>query len=100
MALEDAGSEKVRVFLWVALHNSLQVNAYRFKCNLSGSPACSRCSAPEEDQLHCLRDCPHSREVWLRFGALSWGGFVQANFGEWVSIQARKPMGTLFIACL
>jgi len=24
------------------------------------------CSSPMEDILHCLRDCPHSRELWLR----------------------------------
>src|ERR1044072_2832835 len=53
-------TEKIRLFLWLVLHNSIQVNQYRSKCKIANTPNFSRCSATEETILHCQRDSPHS----------------------------------------
>lgn len=92
--------ERIRIFIWLLLHNSIQTNSHRFRCNLSSSPSCARCSAAKEDALHCLRDCPHSREIWMRAGALAWPGFQVSGCTDWVSRHAQGTNGIKFIACL
>ena len=57
---------KLQHFLWLCFHNALPINARRHHCNKVVSPSCNCWSSPIEDILHCLRDCPHSREFWLR----------------------------------
>src|ERR1044072_5332787 len=89
--------KKVRIFLWLILHGSLPVNQHRFKCNLTASPGCSRCSAAEETILHCLRDCLHSQEIWLKAGAASWLGFRSADFAAWVSSLSQSHHGIKFV---
>lgn len=81
--------EKVRMFLWLTLHKALPVNANRFRCNLASSEACSRCSVVQEDGLHCLRDCPHSREMWERLGAWRWQNFWTTDLQDWIKTQSR-----------
>lgn len=41
--------ERLRIFLWMVMHESIQTNSYRFKCTMAASPSCTRCSATEED---------------------------------------------------
>lgn len=48
--------EKLKVFVCLLLHDATPVNPHRFRCNLTNSPSCSRCSHGSEDSLHCLRD--------------------------------------------
>lgn len=92
--------ERIRIFIWLVVHNSIQTNLYRFRCNMVASPSCTRCSAPEEDAIHCLRDCPHSRELWMRASALSWPGFLQNGCDAWVRSQVQGRNGSRFLACL
>ncbi|KAJ1387751.1 Ribonuclease H-like superfamily [Sesbania bispinosa] len=67
--------EKVRFFLWQCCHNALPTNMKRFSCKLSSSAACPRCSSSVESLIHCLRDCPHARELWMRSGCVRDGNF-------------------------
>lgn len=92
--------EKVRVFIWLLLQNGIQVNEKRYACHLSASPACPRCSNPVEDRFHCLRDCPHSMEVWRRLNALAWPNFYSQDIRSWVKGLARGRVATLFLAGL
>lgn len=92
--------EKVRVFLLLLLHGVIQVNSHRFRCHLANSPACPRCSHHLEDGLHCLRDCPYSREVWSRLNALNWSRFAADNVKDWVRYQVQGPHATLFVAAI
>lgn len=92
--------EKVKVFLWLTLHQALPVNSNRFKCHLTHSESCSRCSSAREDCLHCLRDCPHSRELWAKLGAWSWPNFSSLELPVWISFQARGRNATKFVAGL
>lgn len=66
----------------------------------ASSPLCSRCSHPVERILHCLRDCPHSKEVWGRLGALAWRHFDAQGVYEWVPAQIRGGHSILFLAAL
>ncbi|XP_057453395.1 uncharacterized protein LOC130745238 [Lotus japonicus] len=75
--------ERIRIFICLVVHNSIQTNLYRFRCNIAASPSCTRCSAPEEDAIHCLRDYLYSRELWMRASALSWPGFLQNGCDAW-----------------
>ncbi|XP_057449118.1 uncharacterized protein LOC130740498 [Lotus japonicus] len=90
--------ERVRFFVWLVLHQSIQTNAYRYRCNMTATPNCSRCSATEEDALHCLRDCPHSREIWMRVGVMAWPGFMIYDCGDWVRRHAQGRNGLQFLA--
>src|ERR1044072_2230699 len=86
--------------MWLALHKSLQVNAYRFHCNMAQNPLCVRCSGETDDVLHCLRDCPHARELWTRLGALSWQNFTITEANSWLKWHATGPNALKFIAGL
>lgn len=68
--------EKIHLFVWLVMHQALPVNSNRYRCHLASTESCSRCSSEREDCLHCLRDCPHSRELWMKLGAWSWHNFT------------------------
>ncbi|KAJ1383109.1 Reverse transcriptase zinc-binding domain [Sesbania bispinosa] len=57
--------DKLKFFSWQCLHNALPMNQKQFSCKISSSPACPRCSSQAETLIHCLRDCLHSKELWL-----------------------------------
>ncbi|KAL6499591.1 hypothetical protein OROGR_027501 [Orobanche gracilis] len=90
----------IRMFIWLSMHDAIQVNANRFRRNLVESAACSRCSSPWEDTMHCLRDCPHSKELWLKMGAVSWANFNVLEIKEWISSQALSSNGVKLLACV
>lgn len=90
--------EKIRLFVWRVLQGAVQTNEKRFSCHLTDSPTCTRCSAQVEDRLHCLRDCPHSRELWLKLGAHSWPGFNGTDVVAWMTRMARGGHISKFLA--
>lgn len=50
---------------------SLPTNDVRYRHYLATWAACHDCSHPQEDTLHCLRDCSHAREIWTHLGFLA-----------------------------
>jgi hypothetical protein len=92
---------KIQHFIWLCSHNALPTNARRHYCNMAASPGCTRCSSLMEDHLHCLRDCPHSKELWLRLGM---GGqrdfFSLTETTTWVKQMACGTLSLLFLAGL
>ena len=48
--------EKLKLALWLALHDSLPTNAFCHKRNLCASPYWPRCDVAPECALHCFRD--------------------------------------------
>ncbi|KAL4383219.1 hypothetical protein GQ457_15G014810 [Hibiscus cannabinus] len=58
--------QRVRVFLWITLHQRHLTNAERFRRHLSSSAVCSICSHGVEDMDHVLRHCSMARNLWLR----------------------------------
>ncbi|KAJ1393197.1 Reverse transcriptase zinc-binding domain [Sesbania bispinosa] len=63
--------EKLKFFVWQCFHDALPTNQKHSACHLSPSPSCPRCLAPVEDLTHCLRGCPHARELWMRSDCVS-----------------------------
>lgn len=59
--------ERIKVFLWLLAHEKVLTNLSRVRRNLSQSACCDRCPAAVEDAMHAVRDCPASKEVWIRF---------------------------------
>lgn len=92
--------EKVHVFMWLLMHQALPFNANRFRCHLSASESCSRCSSAREDFIHSRRDCPHCRELWTKMGAWSWNNFAAVELTDWVVSQVRGTNSVKFVVCL
>lgn len=92
---------KLQHFIWLCLHNALPTNARRHHCNMVASPSCTRCSSPMEDLFHCLRECPHSKEVWLRLGmGIHPYFFLQADLDTWIFDMVHSESMYIFIAGL
>ncbi|XP_057442323.1 uncharacterized protein LOC130734042 [Lotus japonicus] len=92
--------EKVRVFVWLVLHNAIQVNQLRARCHMAADATCTRCSNSIEDALHCLRDCPQSWDLWQRLGATNWANFRCSELERWVTSLSRGVHGVRFLAGL
>ncbi|CAN1186902.1 Putative ribonuclease H protein At1g65750 [Linum perenne] len=58
------GPQRVRLFLWLAVHNRLLTNAERKRRHLCSDDVCTRCRVGAEDALHVLRDCSFARNIW------------------------------------
>ncbi|KAJ1433459.1 Reverse transcriptase zinc-binding domain [Sesbania bispinosa] len=76
--------EKAKFLIWQSLHNALPSNDLRHHRHLSGSSACPCCSNTIKSPIHCMRDCPHSLEIWSGFGWLGHNDFFVNNFIDWV----------------
>ncbi|KAJ1402672.1 Ribonuclease H-like superfamily [Sesbania bispinosa] len=95
-----ACTEKAKFFIWLILNDGIPINEKRFRCHISPTPSCGRCSHDIEDSLHCLRDCPHSKEVWLRLGQFNNHFFRIHNINVWLRKHLGGVHGTLFLATL
>ncbi|KAL2899374.1 hypothetical protein RDABS01_024456 [Bienertia sinuspersici] len=77
--------QRVRVFLWLSMHNKVLCNANRLKRNLTDDPRCKRCGNQEETLLHLLRDCPHSKIIWDSVGGSAlYPSFYQGDLSNWL----------------
>jgi len=64
-------------------------------------PSCTRCSSPMEDLCHCLHECPHYKELWLRIGmSLHLNYFLQTYVIVWIHDMVCGVASNLFIAGL
>lgn len=93
--LEDENSRKNQALPLGGYEGVLKVYEYQHLCNLTESPACTRCSATVESVLHCLRDCPHSNEVWLMLGALRWQNFLHKDVAAWSKLMPGTTEGSV-----
>nr|KYP47469.1 Putative ribonuclease H protein At1g65750 family [Cajanus cajan] len=75
--------EKVKFLLWQGLHSSLPTNHFRYIRHLDSMEGCPRCSCPQETILHAIRDCPHSKEVWLLVGNIPSQVFSMMDCFTW-----------------
>lgn len=90
---------KVQHMVWLLLHHALPTNALRFKRGMSNSPNFQRCSGNIEDILHCLWDCPHIKELWMRLGLVQNPPFLVSNDPAiWVEKLSTSDVLTLFLA--
>ncbi|KAJ9159056.1 hypothetical protein P3X46_024587 [Hevea brasiliensis] len=61
------GPQRVRSFLWLALHNRLLTNQERARRHLCNVDTCDIRLGHVETVLHVLRDCTIARRVWSAF---------------------------------
>lgn len=77
--------QRVKVLLWLVLHDKLLCNANRLKRKLTEDPSCQRCSHNEETLLHLLRECPSSKHIWKSIGgSANYPSFFTGNLSEWI----------------
>ncbi|XVF35312.1 hypothetical protein REPUB_Repub18cG0134800 [Reevesia pubescens] len=62
--------DKIRLFLWKILHNSLPTLECLAKRNILTNIVCHRCGVEVETTLHALRDCESSKSIWLSFNQI------------------------------
>lgn len=78
--------QRVRVFIWLGLHNRLLCNANRTIRKLTTDPGCKRCGSREETLVHIFRDCPTARHIWRAVGgSAQYPSFYNGNLSEWLT---------------
>ncbi|XP_057755722.1 uncharacterized protein LOC130974897 [Arachis stenosperma] len=60
--------EKLRLLVWLCLHDAVPTQYLHFRRHLSSSSLCTRCNQLPETILHCFRDCEVVRSVWVSLG--------------------------------
>lgn len=56
---------KMKMFLWIALHDKVLRNVERKRRGLTSDGDCDACHSREETAAHILRDCCHAKETWM-----------------------------------
>lgn len=67
---------------------------------MAGSSGCQRCGHATEDFLHCVRDCPKSREIWQRMQLSNFGFFSAGSSTEWLRMGCTGLDAPRFLATL
>ncbi|RYR63043.1 hypothetical protein Ahy_A04g020830 [Arachis hypogaea] len=83
--------QKVRMFLWKAVHRILPVNKNLHQKRITVAPTCSICQREEETIEHALLLCPWTRAVW--FGSniqIVPTAYNVRSFGEWILDKIRR----------
>ncbi|KAL4316715.1 hypothetical protein AHAS_Ahas15G0312800 [Arachis hypogaea] len=83
--------EKLRLLVWLCLHDAVPTQYLRFQRHLSSSSLCTRCNQLLETILHCFRDCEVVRSVWvsLGFSYVCFFGSQEGVFGSAGSIAYK-----------
>ncbi|CAN1835590.1 Putative ribonuclease H protein At1g65750 [Linum perenne] len=78
------GPQRVRQFLWTAVHNRLLTNTERQRRHLTNSTDCGLCVDTPESLDHILRHSPLAEQVWLRtLPPANLVDFFSLDPGEW-----------------
>lgn len=92
---------KIQFLIWLIVHDALSMNDTRARRGLASSHNCTRCANGPESTLHCLRDCHHTREVWLRLGLCQKPSFLQqSNVYIWIKENLASNSHCLFLVGL
>lgn len=90
--------QRIRVFIWLAMHDRLMTNSNRHKRNLTDIPRCSLCEDADETVMHVLRDCKAAKEVWRQVGGPAHSpSFRTGNLRQWLTrnIKFKQEMTSL-----
>ena len=58
------GPKRVKMFLWLAIHDTLLTNVERVRRRLTDNDICEKCHQEKEITLHMLPDCPFASWIW------------------------------------
>lgn len=92
--------EKFKLLVWLACHNAVPTLSLLRHRNMVNSAICSRCGNEDETLLHCLRDCSHSKIIWLKIGFTEPEFFVEGAPQIWLKTNATGARSTIFLAAL
>jgi hypothetical protein len=86
--------ERIRVFIWLLVHNRLQTKARLARWQL-GNSFCDRCTQFDETTLHVVRDCPTAVNIWrhLLSSPQERGIFFVVEFHEWINLNLTNKFG-------
>ncbi|MBA0725033.1 hypothetical protein Golax_021662 [Gossypium laxum] len=95
------GSQRVQVFLWLALKQWLLTQVKRLKHRVGSDARCSICCYELEDVLHVIRDCGTAKDVWSRIilpqkeayffsGCSVAGEVLRDHNGKWITGFNRR----------
>lgn len=85
------GLQRIRTFLWLAMHNRLLTNSERGRRHMSLDTQCGYCGHAEEDLNHILRACPLAVECWkLLIPSHLLRPFFSSSFDAWFRSNLKK----------
>lgn len=59
------GPQRVKMFMWLVARNRLRLtNQERRRRHLKAHSTCQRCHEADKTEIHALRDCPATRQIW------------------------------------
>lgn len=93
-------SENIKLFIWLAFHNSVPTRSVLHHRNISPTEWCCKCQGVEEALLHCIRDCPLMKRIWVNLDFSDDSFFQQTNVHLWLKQGAIGSRNTLFLACV
>lgn len=85
--------QRIRVFMWLILHDRVLCNLNRARRHLTEDPKCKRCNNNQDESLHLLRDCPTSRNIWASVGgSANYPSFFIGDTNTWLirNIKAEE----------
>ncbi|GAU17063.1 hypothetical protein TSUD_105620 [Trifolium subterraneum] len=92
--------EKIKFFLWTALHNALPTRAMLSHRRLLSVHVCPRSDIAEETIMHCLRDCEFVKHLWKTIGFTDQTFFHGDNLYAWLRKGCDSPSMFMFLAAL
>ncbi|CAN1759813.1 Putative ribonuclease H protein At1g65750 [Linum perenne] len=95
------GPQRVKLFLWLAVHEKILTNVGRKRRNLTDDENCANCPADAETVLHVLRDCKLAMDIWKQFRVFNLSdGIWRLGLRDWICSSLRSEKGVLFgIVC-
>ena len=92
--------EKFKLLVWLTCHNVVPTLSLLHHRNMAASATCSRCGLEDETLLHCLRDCNHSKNIWLNYGFTDPDFFSEGTALNWIKKHATSSRSPTFMASL
>jgi ribonuclease HI len=92
--------EKYKFLIWLICHDAAPTLALLHHRRIAPSDICSRCNDYRESIMHCIRDCIHSKPIWIKVGFSGHEFFSTTCATEWIRYGIDSPSPTLFLATL
>jgi ribonuclease HI len=85
--------ERIRVFVWLLVHDRLLTKARLARWQL-GNSFCHSCTQFEETTIHVMRDCPIAVNVWRHLlPAQDRGNFFTVGYHDWIQLNLSNKFG-------
>lgn len=86
--------EKIKLFMWLAVHGRVHTGLLQKDKGLAGSTSCPSGCGSEEDILHLLRDCPLATNYWKSILLpAKWDLFFSMPRVDWIQWNLTNDAG-------